>query len=260
MTGLSEVLVHCRSSTRNAVVPLISAALDFVYPPTCLFCGSEVDGGGPVFCDSCLQKLKPAIQDGCWRCGAPVGPYTDLTNGCGQCRRESFAFDRVIRLGLYDGEMRYACLRAKASSGSSITRGLADALFEQKKSQLDECGIEMVVPIPEHWTRRVFHPHYAAETFSRQIARRLLVRWNRSSLFKRHRTPKQATSSTVMRRQQQQGSFAVRRANGLSGKTILLVDDILTTGSTAHAAARALKTAGARSVIVAVMAVSPLRS
>jgi predicted amidophosphoribosyltransferase len=78
-------------------------------------------------------------------------------------------------------------------------------------------------------------------------------------LLKQRRTPKQATSPTPRRRLQQQGSFRVKRSSDVSDKTILLVDDILTTGSTASAAARTLKNAGAKRVLVAVIAVSPLR-
>jgi predicted amidophosphoribosyltransferase len=259
VTGLAEFVSHCLETVGLVVSPLSRAALSFVYPPECLLCGAEVDGVGPVFCDSCIGKLKPVLTDDCPRCGAPVGPYTDLTKGCGQCRKESFAFDRVIRLGVYDGEMRLACLRAKSSSGSSLARGLADVLVDQKRSLFDDVKVDLVVPVPEHWTRRLLHPHYAAETLSRQVSRQLGIRWSRTTLLKQRRTPKQATSPTPRRRLQQQGSFRVKRSSDVSDKTILLVDDILTTGSTASAAARTLKNAGAKRVLVAVIAVSPLR-
>jgi predicted amidophosphoribosyltransferase len=162
-------------------------------------------------------------------------------------------------MGVYDSQMRLASIRAKAAGGASLARGLANALVDQKRSQFDDRNLDLIVPIPEHWTRRLLHPHYAAETISRQIARRLFVSWSRKILRKSRRTPKQATSPTPLRRVQQKGSFAVSRSRQISGKTILLVDDILTTGSTAHAAAKTLKDAGAAHVIVAVIAVSPLR-
>jgi predicted amidophosphoribosyltransferase len=209
-------------------------------------------------CEECVAKLKPEFADECHRCGAPVGRFTDVSDGCIQCRRESFAFDRVIRLGVYHGDMRAACLRAKANGGSGIAYGLANALCRQKQSAFIETSPQLVIPVPEHWTRRLLHHHYAAESFSRQIAHHLNVPWNRSMLFKKHRTPKQATSPIVQRRQQQTGSFGVRHGQLLDGKTVLLVDDILTTGSTASAAAKELKRAGAKQVVVAVIAVSPL--
>lgn len=238
----------------------IEAAMGFVYPSECLSCGVEIDHRMTGFCESCLEKLSPAGRNECPRCGAPVGPYVDLSKGCVQCRRQSFAFDRVIRLGIYDDEMRLACLRAKSSGGSNLSRALADTLVNQKRSSFSEYPFDLIIPVPEHWTRRFLHSHYAAEIVSRQMARRLGVPWSRSTLWKCRRTPKQATSPTAQRVKQQLGSFRVRDDSRLKGKTVLLVDDILTTGSTTDAAARALKQAGVGRVVVAVIAVSPLRS
>ena len=259
MFRFNQLVERCCQSVPQSIAGLSEAALNFVYPPACLFCGREIQLRSPHFCEHCLVKFKPLIRDECPRCGAPVGPYANLTNGCGQCRRESFAFDRLIRLGIYEGELRLACLRAKAEGGGSLARGLADLLVEQKHSIFEEFRMDLVVPVPEHWTRRFLHAHYAAEEFSRQLARRLKVSWNRSVLLKSRRTPKQATSPTPLRRQQQQGTFSVSRIEKVRGRRVLLVDDILTTGSTASAAARTLKQAGAKQVFVAVIAVSPLR-
>lgn len=233
-----------------------SAALDFIYPPCCVLCGKEAP---EVVCSECRLVLQPPQTNECERCGAPVGAYANLENGCGQCRHESFSFDGVIRLGTYDGVLRTACLRAKSARGAGLTRGLARAMFDEKSSRFHSERFDAVVPIPEHWTRRAFHAHYAAETFAREIARQLHAPWAPRALIKWHRTAKQATSPTPVRRRQQNGSFRVRGGIDLKDKTILLVDDILTTGSTASAAAKTLKQAGAKQVLVAVIAVSPLR-
>lgn len=260
LNHISGFVELCRNAAIDRLSPLSAAALNFVYPPCCHLCGDELDSDHrPTFCDDCLTKLKPRLTDECPRCGAPVGAFANLEKGCGQCRHESYAFDRVIRFGVYDGEMRIACLRAKANGGSSLSRALAVALVDEKRSQFAECSIDLIAPVPEYWMRRLLHPHYAAETFSRELATQLKIPWARGLLKKIRRTPKQATSPTAQRRQQQIGAFGVGRGIELSGKTVALVDDILTTGSTAHAAARALKQAGAKRVFVAVIAVSPLR-
>ncbi len=260
MNRLTQRFDHCHRGIRQAISTWASAVLNFVYPPECQLCGAEIEGIGPVFCETCIQQLKPSLTNECPRCGAPAGDFAELSQGCPQCRKESFAFERVIRLGIYGDQMRLACLRAKGAGGSSLTRGLADVLVDQKRPIFDQFPLDLVVPVPEHWSRRFLHPHYAAEILSRQIGHRLGVPWSRSVLIKQRRTPKQATSPTPRRRQQQQGSFAVKQNKDLAGKTILLVDDILTTGATADAAARTLKLAGTQRVIVAVIAVSPLRS
>lgn len=236
-----------------------TALLDFVYPPDCELCGASLPSGQSAFCEKCLGELKPRMKDECPRCGAPVGLFVDLQDGCGQCRSESFAFDRVIRLGIYDGLMRKACLRAKSNHGRIMAMGLASALAREKTPDFAEWKFSFVAPIPEHWTRTILHSHYAAESISSELARHLGVSFHRHLLRKKRRTPKQATSPTAQRRSQQKGSFRATSSTKLKDATVLLVDDILTTGSTAHAAAAELKRAGAKHVVVAVLAVSPLK-
>jgi predicted amidophosphoribosyltransferase len=118
---------------------------------------------------------------------------------------------------------------------------------------------DAVVPVPEHWFKRLMRSQYAAETIARQLSTRLKVGLATGILAKARWTPKQAKSSPVERRQQQKDAFHVRKST-LKGQSILLVDDILTTGATADAAARELKRAGAKRVVVAVIAVSPPRA
>ena len=216
-----EMTTRLRFALKQLVTNSCSAALDFVFPPDCEICGIPLSTGESAFCDACIQEIKPKLADECPRCGAPVGPFANLTEGCGQCRSESFAFDRVIRLGVYDGPMRTACLRAKSDHGRTMAFGLANALYQQKQSHFAECQFDWVVPVPEHWTRRFLHSQYAAESISSELARCLRVPFCRKGLIKCRRTPKQATSPTAQRRQQQKGSFRVALKFPLKGRSIL---------------------------------------
>lgn len=241
------------------------AALEFVFPPTCLMCRRELSRcvqqarESSALCDDCLTRLVPAELNACRRCGAPVGPFTVATDHCILCRRENYAFDGVIRMGVYRDELRVACLMAKNTLGGLMSRTLADLLVDSRYNLFSERAFHAVVPVPEHWAKRLIRPHYAAESIARQISARLKVRLATGILAKARWTPKQAKSPPVQRRQQQKNAFHVVGA-GVQGQSILLVDDILTTGATADAAARMLKRAGASRVVVAVVAVSPPRA
>jgi ComF family protein len=199
------------------------------------------------------------MENACHRCGAPVGLYVVATDHCILCKRENFAFDEVVRVGLYRDEMRVACLRAKNPSGGLLAGALADLLVQTQESKLIRQPFDAIMPVPEHWFKRWMRSQYAAETIARQLSSRLKVRLATGILAKARWTPKQAKSSPVERRQQQKDAFHVRGST-LKGQSILLVDDILTTGATADAAARELKRAGAKRVVVAVVAVSPPRA
>ena len=240
------------------------AGMEFVFPPACLICRSEmphriVRTAGSTLCDDCLGELNTGRGNACRRCGAPVGPFTVATDHCILCHRENYAFDGVIRMGLYRDRLRVACLMAKNPAGSLMSRTLADLLVDSQYGLLSERAFHAIVPVPEHWLKRMIRPHYAAEAMARQISDRLKVRLATGILAKARWTPKQAKSPPVQRRQQQKDAFHVVGA-GVQGQSILLVDDILTTGATADAAARVLKRAGASRVVVAVVAVSPPRA
>ena len=111
------------------------------------------------------------------------------------------------------------------------------------------------MPVPQHWSRRLFgQGHHAAETIAATLARLLKADHVPSILKKIRRTPDQATLPATRRRTNLRGAFRTRAAVGLTGATVLLVDDILTTGSTANESAKALLAGGAGRVVVAVVA------
>lgn len=240
----------------TAITGAFTAAQEFIYPPGCVLCQIELQSGSTL-CDGCLEKMCPVEVNVCQRCGARIGPYSSQSDGCPLCAREDFAFDRVIRLGLYRDELRKACLMAKNPSGGLLGQLLADVLIETHHAEFAAYSFDAVVPVPEHWIKRIQRPQYAAETIARQLASRLKAKLSTSTLNKPKTTPKQARSSPTQRRQQQKGAFRISPQTQVNGQTILLVDDILTTGATADAAARVLKRSGAKQVIVAVIAVSP---
>jgi predicted amidophosphoribosyltransferase len=230
-----------------------SAGRDLLLPETCPLCGRDlpVIDGTAVDCAECLGRV-PAAEKFCSRCSAPIGPHLNTINGCGHCRRDRFAFQGVFAAAEYRDIMRDAVLAAKRTGGTAAAGWLADRLWDRRSEQLRMLPIDLVVPIPQHWIRRILGPHNSAELIATRLAARLMRHSSRHILIKTRRTRRQAELSPSMRRKNLVSAFVASRP--LYGSRVLLVDDVLTTGTTADRAARALREAGAECVWVAVAA------
>jgi ComF family protein len=229
-----------------------------VFPWACAVCGAE--GTGDAFCPSCrgalLEHAAKAASSVCPRCALPAGPYADLRGGCGDCRGRSLGFEAAVALGPYEGTLRELCLRMKHDRDAWLARWLCELWIQARGEALDRLDLPpdtWVVPVPLHWQRHWERGYNQAEALARGLARRL-GRPVRRSLKRVVDTKKLAVMAATERAKALRKAFRARKNSGLKGRTILLVDDVLTTGATCSAAARALRRAGAKRVIVAVIA------
>ena len=229
---------------------------DLVFPWACLVCGFEgAELRGPL-CVPCRAKLLKAAAAllVCPRCALPAGPHANLVGGCAQCRGHHLGFDEAIALGPYEGTVRDLCLLLKHERNAWLAYWLSDLLAEARQADLARLPQDTwIVPVPLHWWRRLRRGYNQAEALAQGLSRQTglcLHQPLRRIKAADHLAHKGATE----RKQAMQGAFRARRDHGLKGRTILLVDDILTTGATSGAAARALKQAGARRIVAAVLA------
>jgi ComF family protein len=234
----------------------ISRAIDaLVFPWSCAACGAEGTGG--AFCPACRGALREhAAQSACPRCALPAGPYADLRGGCGDCRGRSLGFDAAVALGPYDGTLRDLCLRLKHDRDAWLAPWLSDLWAEARREAIDRLDLPpdaWIVPVPLHWRRHWERGYNQAEALARGLSRRLGYPVKRP-LRRIAETKKLATMSATDRTEALRDAFRARPTRALKDRTILLVDDVLTTGATSGAAARALKKAGAGRVVVAVIA------
>jgi len=235
----------------------IESAGALILPRECPICGadSEHSGVASPFCPDCRDELIDAAGDVCWRCAMPVGPYSRRDGGCGECRGRALGFDRAIALGPYQGPIRELCLSLKHEQNGWIAPWLADVLVQGRPELHHESRGALIAPIPLHWWRQWRRGYNQAEELARGLARRLnLARVN--PLRRVISTRKLAGLGRTERAGLLKNAFKVRArfSKKLAGRTVILVDDVLTTGATCGAAARALKKAGAKRVIALVVA------
>lgn len=248
LASTGRFLSQCWSLTGQAVD-------DLLFPFHCPVCDIATDG--PPFCPDCRAELLAASRPTCPRCAMPVGPFADLEGGCSECRGRSLGFDRALALGPYQGPFRHLCLSLKHESNAWMARWLAElvveGLSEPLRAESQAEGGAWVVPVPLHWRRRFTRGYNQAEALAVGLARALKLKV-RQPLRRVVATPRLAQIGRTERAQILKRAFRARNGQSLEGRTILLVDDILTTGATCGAAARALKRAGASRVVVVVVA------
>ena len=226
--------------------------LRLCYPPSCAFCGREWADG--KLCRACDDALREGA-DGpvCRHCAATIGPHS-AGDDCALCRKESYAFERAFRLGRYQGTLAQACRSIKHSSGHLLAGALGDLLFAQRRSDLENASVDIAVPVPLHWRAGLRRGYNQSGTIAGRLASRLGVPMIEKALVRRRFTRQQTSLTPTARRANVRGAFTARRKARLRGAGVLLVDDVLTTGATCHHAARALRTAGAARVVVAILA------
>ena len=242
----------------------LTAAVDLVFPPFCPICAERL---GPArrdpLCGRCWEGLERITAPGCARCGLPFGEFagdarpagaTDRSGGiCGACRRHPPTFAYARAAAHYGDHAREALHAFKFGGRRALAAPLGDLLAELGPALPLE-AMDVIVPVP-------LHPRRARERGFNQswlLARRVAAAWRVTAradvLTRRVATAPQTALGADARRINVGGAFRVRRPELVAGRHVVLVDDIMTTGATAGACARALRDAGA--AIVGVITVA----
>jgi ComF family protein len=246
MNALSEKLPVLRM--------LGEGLLRLVYPAVCHICLETLESGHSSFCARCRCALETDSFPACWRCGSTIGPHEEVTGGCKTCRGASFHFSRVHRLGPYEGLLREVVLRMKLQAGESLATAMGSLFAKRLESAVASARPDAIVAIPLHWRRRLARGYNQSEALARATARHLHIPLLPGTLVRLANTKQQVGLSATERRTNVRGAFAVRKAGPFLGKRVLLMDDVMTTNSTASEAAGVLRKAGAVEVVVGVLA------
>lgn len=230
--------------------------LQLLYPGLCAICGRSLNADAVDFCPTCRAALTSDPLPSCPRCAATVGPHVSLDGGCSHCRDSRFHFDGVVRLGPYEGLLRETILRLKHAYSEGLAENVGKLWAAYAGERLRGLGVEVIVPVPLHWWRRWERGYNQTEALAGALADGLGLPCERSPIRRQRATAPQTRQTPKGRWDNLRGAFQAVLPNRIAGRSVLLVDDVLTTGSTCSEAARALREAGAARVQVAVLAKS----
>lgn len=230
-----------------------------LWPAVCINCHTIISETDKNLCKQCWVELLVCTGgDYCRRCGRDAGRFAILEGMCPDCQGKKIHFDRIARAGVYDQTLRRMILAFK--NGGTELDSLLGFLADSALQGAGFCDdIELFVPVPLHWTRRLTRGYNQSDVLARKLKR------NRTKistdLVRIRRTKVQpAMASPAARAKNVAGAFAVRYRHNFAGRKVCLIDDIKTSGATLNECAKTLKQAGASKVFALVLAVAGQKS
>jgi len=227
------------SDIRNKVTRFI--------PRHCLFCLEKTHSHSDL-CKSCIDSL--ALNDNCCqRCATPMDhSIQQEIILCGNCLSHHYHYDRVYSPYLYSEELSYLIRKFKYQKKVHFAQILS-ALFIERTSYLTDFQLpQAIIPVPMHNKRLRQRGFNQALALSRALALHYQLPLNYNSLIRKRYTGLQAGLLAVERQKNVRQAFAVKKP--IAYNHIALIDDVMTTGSTANEAAKALKKSGIAQVDV----------
>ena len=217
------------------------AALDFALPARCAGCGTITDLPHQ-FCATCWQQVEWLGQGGCEQCGLPL-EATDI-DSCARCLAKPPIIARSRAAIAYGDIARSLALRLKYSRKVALAATMARYMRPLVNTSPDT----ILVPVPLHWSRLWWRGFNQSGLLAANLARLCGMEHRPAQLTRVRRTKALKNMSPRQRSLEVRSAFAIDDATGVKGRSFLLVDDVLTTGSTSDACARTLLRAGATRV------------
>lgn len=221
-------------------MPLVEQIISYIAPHECIGCATE----GNLLCDGCVINELESIPDRCYRCLS----LTRDSAVCKSCKRNS-PLKYVWVATEYDGVAKQLIHAFKFERAYGGHKPVA-ACIKEALPYLDSSTI--ITHLPTATSRQRLRGYDQSQLIAREIAKLSGVRY--VPLLERSGQLRQVGSTRQQRIKQMESSFRATRPSGISGQHILLIDDIVTTGASLEAAARVLKSAGAKRIDAAVFA------
>ncbi len=237
---------------------LARALLDLLFPPRCVACGAA----GADLCAACLGKIRRPPDPRCARCDTPLdGGRVALGGLCRECAAglRTPALDRMIVAAVYEGPARSAIHALKYQGKRRVAVPLASLTLAAWRAAGLSAGV--IIPVSLYPSRIRQRGYNQSELLARELARATSLPVRSDLLIRVRPTSSQSRLSWSERQRNVADAFALRpgASHALAGRSVLLLDDVMTSGATVQAAASALREARP-AAIYAIAVARPLRT
>lgn len=223
--------------------------LNLFLPPRCLKCGKVITEQEDGLCPECFKSIDFITGPYCRKCGHPFYEIPEhskmLCPNCLRKKRTPFRLSRSVFC--YDEASKNLILGFKFMDKTENAPVLA-RWMKYASRDIFSAGVDLIVPIPLHYTRLIKRRYNQSALLTRELSKLTGVPQDSTSVIRHRRTLPQVKFSGVARVKNVKDAFSVKNPAAVRGKRILLIDDVMTTGSTLKECALAIKRAGAKSV------------
>lgn len=240
---------------RSIISSWFQTILDFVFPAECVYCHKFAgDDRILIFCQACWSMIAPIPASVCPRCGNPYPSPTVLQHSpeflCGDCRTSPPFFDRAYAAAYYEGVLQEAIYQFKFHQKTGLGKPLAQLLISQLPEDIDIYGYQAILPVPLYKTRQKQRGYNQSAILAKHLAQHYQLNLILHNLIRIRPTSAQSQLKGRKERQENvKNAFRLRFPDAIRDQDLILIDDVLTTGTTANECCKTLKQAGARSIL-----------
>lgn len=218
--------------------------LELLWPETCSFCGRVHKGGACPACARAVKQLE-IKEPRCMQCGKPVSRIEE--EYCYDCAHTYHHYDRGSSIWLHKPPVSTSIYRFKYQNQRNYGNYYAGKFIESCSTYIKAWNPDLIIPIPLHPRKRRERGYNQAEILAKHLAALTGISMDSKGLIRKKYTNPQKTLGSSERKKNMEGVFALSKGF-VPGASILLVDDIYTTGNTIDAASARLRQAGAENV------------
>ncbi len=230
---------------------LLGFIADIIFPPICPVCNKIMPIMAGDICPECEKKLTFVAEPYCMRCGKPVDETQEY---CEDCTRRDHAYDEGRAVLIYDEYMSKSIYRFKYNGKREFARFYGRVMTQCLHDKIRQWRVEVVIPVPVHKSKLRQRGYNQAGLIAQQISKRLKIPVKSDIVIRQTATKVQKNLGFTARQNNLKNAFKVI-PNSVKYKSVLIVDDIYTTGATVDAMARCLKKAGVEKVYFATLCI-----